>query len=298
LIRSRATRATPCAACAEARCSLSSRCSRLAIGIVCDDGGVQRRRRCAAEAVAVPAAERLVAVRHDAPGAGGLAGVDTGLNLSPSMMVTYRDQGRSFEKIGLWGPIIATVTGLGEPEQLPGAIVTGQLLPAFGVPPAPRPLDRRERRTDRRAAGHRARLRLLAAAFGGDRNVIGKSMTINGSTVQIVGVMPKGFRLGDVAVDVIDVYPLRPREAGPTAVFRRRHCAHEARRHDRAGERGHRATTPCLDRLVSVSRWRQRQRGLPRHVEDHARAPAAQADVIGTIGDTLWVVMAMIGLCS
>ena len=82
-----------------------------------------------------PQPERLVAVRHDAPGAGGLAGVDTGLNLSPSMMVTYRDQGRSFEKIGLWGPIIATVTGLGEPEQLPGAIVTGQLLPAFGVPP-------------------------------------------------------------------------------------------------------------------------------------------------------------------
>ena len=153
-----------------------------------------------------PQPERLVAVRHDAPGAGGLAGVDTGLNLSPSMMVTYRDQGRSFEKIGLWGPIIATVTGLGEPEQLPGAIVTGQLLPAFGVPPligrwiaeSDEPIDAPP--VTVLGYGYWQR------RFGGDLNVIGKSITINGSTVQIVGVMPKGFRLGDVAVDVIDVY--------------------------------------------------------------------------------------------
>ena len=63
-----------------------------------------------------PDPDRLVAVWHDAPGAGGLAGVGGALNLSPSMMVTYRDQAHSFEKIGLWAPMVANITGLGEPK--------------------------------------------------------------------------------------------------------------------------------------------------------------------------------------
>jgi hypothetical protein len=153
-----------------------------------------------------PDPERLVAVWHDAPGAGGLADVDRGLALSPSMMVTYRDQGRSFEKIGLWGPVLASVTGLGEPEQLPAANVTGQLLPAFGVPPL---LGRWITESDEAIDAPPVTVLTYGywqRRFGGDRNVIGKSITVNGVTEQIVGVMPKGFRLGDVSVDLIRAY--------------------------------------------------------------------------------------------
>jgi hypothetical protein len=39
--------------------------------------------------------------------------------------------------------------------------------------------------------------------FGGDANVVGKSIEINNTRTEIVGVMPRGFRLGDSAVDLI-----------------------------------------------------------------------------------------------
>ena len=52
------------------------------------------------------------------------------------MMVTYRDQGRSFEKIGLWGPVGRERHGARRAGASCRAhYVTGQLLPAFGVPP-------------------------------------------------------------------------------------------------------------------------------------------------------------------
>jgi hypothetical protein len=51
--------------------------------------------------LAYPEADELVAVWHEAPGAPGLAAVAGGLQISPSMLVTYQDEGRSFEQVGL-----------------------------------------------------------------------------------------------------------------------------------------------------------------------------------------------------
>ena len=243
-----------------------------------------------------PQPERLVAVRHDAPGAGGLAGVDTGLNLSPSMMVTYRDQGRSFEKIGLWGPIIATVTGLGEPEQLPGAIVTGQLLPAFGVPPL---LGRWIAESDEPIDAPPVTVLgygYWQRRFGGDRNVIGKSITINGSTVQIVGVMPKGFRLGDVAVDVIDVYRYDRAKLVPPPFFG---VGIARMKPGVTIEQANADIARLLPVWIDSFPFPGGASGREVYLDTWKITPALRplkADVIGTIGDTLWVVMAMIGL--
>ena len=60
-----------------------------------------------------PDANRLIGIWYSAPGAGFNSG---NLNVSPSMLFTYREQGRSFQEIGLWQPGSATVTGLAEPE--------------------------------------------------------------------------------------------------------------------------------------------------------------------------------------
>ena len=243
-----------------------------------------------------PEPERLVAVWHDAPGAGGLADVDGGLNLSPSMMVTYRDQGQSFEKIGLWGPVVASVTGLGEPEQLPAAIVTGQLLPAFGVPPL---LGRWIAESDE--AIDAPPVTVLSYGywqrrFGGDRNVIGKSITINGLSAQIVGVMPKGFRLGDVAVDIIDVYRYDRAKLVPPPFF----GVGIARL--KAGvtiEQANADMARLLPVWIDSFPFPGGVSGKDVYLDTWKITPALrplEADVIGTVGDTLWVVMAMIGL--
>src|SRR5690606_39545775 len=82
-----------------------------------------------------PEAERLVSVWHDAPGAPGLTAIAGGLQLSPSMLVTYRDENRSFESIGMWAQFNGRQTGLAEPEQVRMAAVTGGALSSFGTAP-------------------------------------------------------------------------------------------------------------------------------------------------------------------
>ena len=82
-----------------------------------------------------PEPDELVAVWHDAPGAPGLTAVAGGLQLSPSMLVTFQDENRSFEQVGLWSVQTVNVTGVAEPEQVAAAAVTSQALDAFGVPP-------------------------------------------------------------------------------------------------------------------------------------------------------------------
>ena len=77
--------------------------------------------------VPFPDADRLVAVWHSAPG----------INLEmlpqgPATYLTYREEGRTFEEIGLWQNGMVTVTGLSEPERVPALMVTdGTLLKVY-----------------------------------------------------------------------------------------------------------------------------------------------------------------------
>ena len=243
-----------------------------------------------------PEPERLVAVWHDAPGAAGLVGIAGGLNLSPSMMVTYRDQSRSFEKIGLWAPIVASVTGVGEPEQVPAALATGQLLPAFGVPPL---LGRWIAESDEALDAQPVTMLgygYWQRRFGGDRNVIGKSITINGLTAQIVGVMPKGFRLGETAVDLIGAYRYDRARLIPPPFC----CNGIARLKPGATiEQANADMARLLPVWIDSFPFPGGVSGKEVYLDTWRIEPALRplrADVIGSVGDTLWVVMAMIGL--
>src|SRR5262245_9782197 len=64
-----------------------------------------------------PRSEELVALRQVAPGVAGSSSAD-GLSLSPSMYLTYAEQNRTFQSLGVWTTTISTVTGLAEPEQV------------------------------------------------------------------------------------------------------------------------------------------------------------------------------------
>ena len=74
--------------------------------------------------------DALVGIWHSSPGQGV-----SDLNSSNGMYFTYRDENRVFEDIGFWGEEPISVTGLGEPEELPGMRVTVGLLPLLRVEP-------------------------------------------------------------------------------------------------------------------------------------------------------------------
>src|SRR5262245_32502225 len=86
--------------------------------------------------LAYPDADRLVSIRHVAPGAPGIASSSGDLLPSPSRFFTYAEQNRAFESMGLWNPGNATVTGLERPEQVRMIGVTDGFFATLGVPPA------------------------------------------------------------------------------------------------------------------------------------------------------------------
>jgi hypothetical protein len=53
-----------------------------------------------------PRSQELVALHQIAPGAAGLADFQNGLLLSPSMYITYAEQNRTFQALGVWAAAV------------------------------------------------------------------------------------------------------------------------------------------------------------------------------------------------
>ena len=63
-----------------------------------------------------PEPQALVGVWHSSAAPGRELG---NLGLSASMYLTYRDENRTFESFGVWNNGAASVTGIGDPEEVP-----------------------------------------------------------------------------------------------------------------------------------------------------------------------------------
>ena len=243
-----------------------------------------------------PDSDRLVAVWHDAPGAPGLTAVAGGLQMSTSMLVAYRENNRSFDNVGLWGLGVANVTGRAEPEQVDRVLVTGQALAAFGVPPLlGRWIDERDEAPSGPAVAMLS-YGYWQARFGGDPNVVGQQLEIDSVLTEIVGVMPRGFRFGDAEADLIgasrfDRSTLIPPPFWANGVARLRAGVTL----EQAGADIERMLPIWIDMFPFPGG--QSARGV--YLDTWRVAPALKplkADVIGTVGDSLWVVLAMMAI--
>jgi putative ABC transport system permease protein len=149
-----------------------------------------------------PKAEELVALHQVAPGAEGLANFENGLLLSPSMYFTYADHSQTFQSLGVWITGTANVTGMAEPEQVRTVAVSDGVLQTLGVPPA---VGRWFSQVDQVPKGP-GRVMLSYGywqrRFGGDRRVIGRNIMVDSQSREIVGVMPQGFRFVDSDFDL------------------------------------------------------------------------------------------------
>ena len=138
-----------------------------------------------------PHAEALVGVWHTAPGIPGSPG---NLGCSPSVYFTYREQNRTFQQFGLWNSGGASVTGIAEPEMPRTLFVTYGVLDAVGVKPL---LGRWFSQADD-TPGSAETVMLTYGywqrRFGGDKSIVGRSLTIDSRPHTVIGVMPEEFR--------------------------------------------------------------------------------------------------------
>ena len=150
-----------------------------------------------------PDSNQLAALWLDAPGAAGLSNFEEGLRLSPSMYFTFAEHNHTFQSLGVWVPGVLNVTGIGQPEQAHALLISDGVLQTLDVPPAVgrwlsvQDQDPNGGKTVMLSYGYWQR------RFGGDRNVVGRSIQLDSQTREIVGVMPRRFRVVDRDFDLL-----------------------------------------------------------------------------------------------
>jgi putative ABC transport system permease protein len=133
-----------------------------------------------------PAAERLVMVweRKDA---------DLHNVVAPANFLAWKDETDVFERLAAFVTSRASVTGVGDPEEVTTQFVTEDFFPALGRPPLlGRTLTAKDCTPDSPnvlvlSHGYWQR------RFGGDPGIVGKSITVNARPAEVIGVMPPGF---------------------------------------------------------------------------------------------------------
>ena len=241
-----------------------------------------------------PDSDRLTSLWLDAPGANGLASFNNGLQLSPSIFLTFAEHNHSFESMGIWAMRYATVTGIAQPDQANAALVSGGVLETLGVRPeagqwfSSADQDPRGSKSVILSYGYWQR------RFGGDRGVIGRTIQVDGVTREIVGVMPRGFRMIDQDFDLLlpmalDRATLRMYPFGFDGIGRLKPGVTLAQ-----------ADTD-LARLVPLwmDTWSNGPGTNPHSYEKWRITPnfrVLKLKVVGNIGSVLWVVMATVGL--
>ncbi|HEY6120030.1 MAG TPA: ABC transporter permease, partial [Pyrinomonadaceae bacterium] len=126
---------------------------------------------------------------------GNIRNGGTRASVSPLDFLDYRNQNKTFEQFAatLSVPLPLNLTGSGEPERLTGAGVTGNYFQALGVTPL---LGRTfVLENEKTGNDHVVVLSygLWQKRFAGDAEIVNKTITLDGETCVVIGVMPKEF---------------------------------------------------------------------------------------------------------
>lgn len=266
----------------------------LAIGIGANTAVFSVVNKVLLKPLPYPNSDRLVAIRQLAPGAAGLASFADGLLLSPSMYFTYSDHNRTFRSIGIWTTDTANVTGIGEPEQVRVAFVSDGVLEAFQVSPA---LGRRLSASDQLSNGPKTAMLSYGywqRRFAHDPHVIGRTIRVDSNARQIIGVMPRGFRIEDADFDLIlpaafDRHNLKLAGFGFQGVARLKPGVNIVQ------------ANADVARMVPIwmDSWSNGPGTNPHFYERWRITPSIvplKKDVVGNTSSVLWVVMGTVGL--
>ena len=134
--------------------------------------------------------DRLVTVWEDLSGIGGPDRVEA----NPATYVEWKARNRSFEDVATLTTWTYNLTGQGEPERLSGARATANLFSVLRLQPRLGRTftddDEGPNATPVVVIGEDLWLR----RFGGDPNVIGRSITLDGLNRTVIGIVPPDFR--------------------------------------------------------------------------------------------------------
>ncbi|HKG94484.1 MAG TPA: ABC transporter permease [Gemmatimonadaceae bacterium] len=238
--------------------------------------------------------DRLVGAWHDLPGVSIHKG-----NQTSATYYTYKKLARTLDGIGLYQDGAVNVSdprGGAEPQRITSSWVTASLIPVLGVAPlVGRSFTEAE---DLPKAPDVVLISegLWRSRFGADRQILGRTLEVNGRGRTIVGVMPKRFRFPRATTELWLPLQLDPNDPHPGGFN------YEGVARLRPGvtlDDARRDFTAVLPRIVELSP--NLAPGIPTQLLLDQAKPAPflvplKEDVTGGIAKTLWIVAAAAGL--
>jgi predicted permease len=241
-----------------------------------------------------PDPQQLVSLHLNAPGAPGLAEFRDELRLSASMYLTFAAHNRAFQSVGVWLPGTASITGIAQPEQVNTALITDGILQTLNVPAAAGQWLTAKDQHPRGAQRVMLSYGYWQRRFGGDPSVVGRTISVDSQPREIAGVMPRGFKVVNYDFDLMVPLAFDPVKQ-PLAGFAYRGIARL-----RPGVAIAQADADVA-RLLNVwmDSWTNGPGSDPHFYLTWKIMPALlslKEQMVGSVGNLLWVVMATIGV--
>ena len=231
--------------------------------------------------------ERLVGVWNAAPGLGFPE-----VTQSAALYYTFKDHADSLESVAMWTGGRASVTGTGRPEELRSATVTHELLPTLGVDVAAgrwfAAADDAPGAADTVVLAHGE----AEGRFGSAAQALGETMLIGGVTREVIGVLPRGFRILDRQADLY--LPMQLDRAQVSMGQFNYQCIGRLRPgvdHERAS-----AELTALLETASESFPRGLSLGMLQEAQFRSFVRPLIVDAVGNIQSVIWILMGTVGL--
>jgi len=239
------------------------------------------------EPLPYPEPDRLVGVWHTVPG----LGFET-LNQSPALHMTYVAESRVFDEVGVWDNRRHTITGIGEPEQVEGMGVTEQTLRILGARPLMGRLFSAEE--DRPGSPLTALVGwgYWQSRLDADPGVIGRTLTIDGQPHEVIGVLPREFRVLSFEAAVYTPFRFDPSEAFVG------NFSYQGLARLRPGATIDQANADVA-RMLPIAMERYPGPFTLEMLQEARFGPNVRplsVDVIGDVGDVLWVLLGTVGI--
>ena len=229
--------------------------------------------------------ERLVSLQHL-----GREGQDE-LPMSEGLYLLYKEQASSLEGIGMFVPTEVNLVAADEPERLPIQIVTPSFFRILGASPVLGRAFLDEEELPGAEAVVVLSHGLWVRGFGEDREVVGRTVDLNGVSRRVVGVMPPEFGYPDREAGAWIPYEVDPSNA-PLASFGAGGIGRIAGESSIEGVRAElQGLIGRLDQLFPES-------GAPAFLAEvglRARVRPLKEALVGDVSATLWILLGTVG---
>ncbi len=129
--------------------------------------------------------------------------------VSMANYLDWRAQNQTFEQMGLYRWWSTNLTGVDSPERIQGFLVSANFLNVLGMKPSlGRGFSAEEDQPGKDAVANLTH-GLWQRRFGSDPDIVNKTITLNGVTRTVIGVMPDGFNY-PTGVEVLAPLALTP----------------------------------------------------------------------------------------